>query len=235
MKTIAFMQPIGKKEVLGKAQVVHPVNSQQLVGSHEPDEAYFRFLESKGIYLDEEQLIATRSIDGPTRLIAGAGSGKTRVLISRVGYMLQHTNLKPSEMMLVTFTTKAANEMKERLIQLFSEEVIGEITVGTFHSIFLHLLRSEGYTQKILASDAYKQVILKKISKELKCDMILAPEVIVSKISGWKNQMIPYDEVVPKNMMERHMKNCYELYEQWLFENHMMDFDDSATRSLLKR
>ena len=233
MKTLAFEKPIGAKAEFSKAEVFTPMNTTTLVDDFATDAKFFRLLEQKGILLDQEQLKAVRAIYGPTLTVAGAGSGKTRVLTSRACYILyMDETVKPTNIMLVTFTKKAAAEMQERLMQMLPAEVVEKMMVGTFHSIFLRMLRKKGDNSKLIGSDAYRRIIVNRIAKQLQCADILAPETILTAISGWKNRMIYPSDITPKNAMEKHLKACYEKYEEWLFECNSMDFDDVLIRAV---
>lgn len=113
-----------------------------LVAENESDSFFFRALEKQGIFLNNSQLQAVRTTDGPVLIIAGAGSGKTRVLTCRTAYLLTFKDdLKPEEILLVSFTRKAAREMLERIKILpgLSTSIANRIVSGTFHSIFLRL------------------------------------------------------------------------------------------------
>lgn len=100
---------------------------------------YIRALSETGIPLDAAQLQAVRTTEGPLLVLAGAGSGKTRVLTARTAYMIAEKNIPPSSIMLVTFTTKAAKEMKDRLLTYLGmhPSFVSQLVTGTFHSIFL--------------------------------------------------------------------------------------------------
>ncbi|MER2005944.1 MAG: ATP-dependent helicase [Psychrobacillus sp.] len=223
-----FPYPIGskRKEIL-LAPVRVPLTTKEIISSTEKDAPFFRELESQGINLNEAQVKAVRHIKGPLVMIAGAGSGKTRVLTARTSYILEHDkDVIASQIMLITFTKKAASEMVERLQQMLPKERIEGIVYGTFHSVFLRLLRKNGYTQKVLGSDAFRRYIIKKILKERKLHELYAPETVLAKISTWKNYLLSWSEIEPKSRAEKDFINCYEAYEEWKYEHNYMDFDD---------
>jgi DNA helicase-2/ATP-dependent DNA helicase PcrA len=93
--------------------------------------------------LNESQRAAVEYIDGPSLVIAGAGSGKTRVLTYKIAYLISHAGIRPWEIMALTFTNKAAREMKERIALLVGADEARLLRMGTFHSIFSHILRIE--------------------------------------------------------------------------------------------
>lgn len=227
MKNISYSKPIGTNYTFSTAAVVQPINTTTLVQQFEKDQSFFRNLEQQGILLDEEQLQAVRAINGPILVVAGAGSGKTRVLTSRACYILSmEQSVKPSQLMLVTFTTKAATEMVERLESMLPKEMVSEMVVGTFHSIFLHILRENGVKMNILGSEDQQRYILSGIIKDLNLKDLLSAEAVKAAISNWKNQLINWNAIQPNNAMEEKLKACYEKYEEHLYKKNLMDFDD---------
>ena len=132
--------PQGYFEVkaIPQAEIADIYTSKELIADDELDSFYFRALEEKNIFLNEKQIEAVRTIDKPVLAIAAAGSGKTRVLASRVGYLMCVANVDASRILVLTFTRKAADEMKERIAGLpgISKSVLNTIVAGTFHSVF---------------------------------------------------------------------------------------------------
>lgn len=233
MKTLAYAKPIGAKHEFSRAEIAVPVNTTDLVDHQASDASFFRKLEQQGILLDSEQLEAVRAIHEPTLVAAGAGSGKTRVLTSRVCYILDTVKVSPTQIMLVTFTTKAASEMQERLSQMLPQEVVEKMMIGTFHSILLRMLRKQGVKAIIVGSDAYRRTIVSRIARKLKCENLLAPETILSAISGYKNQMLMPGDITISNALEAKLVACYEEYEDWLNTNNSMDFDDVLIKAVV--
>lgn len=211
------------------ANIGSPLTSVDLVKDYsETDSFYFRCLEDGGIKLNENQIKAVRAVNGPLLIIAGAGSGKTSVLVSRIGYMLAVKNIDPSSILLVTFTKKASKEMTERIGRLpgITNSMKRQVSSGTFHSIFLQLLRRAGYDQKILNSERHQHSIIKRILKELKVQDDYQPESVLALISHWKNQMVRPQDIVAQTPVEKEFKEIYSKYEKWKEDNYYMDFDD---------
>jgi DNA helicase II / ATP-dependent DNA helicase PcrA len=210
------------------AEIGSPLTSVDLVNDSEDDAFYFRCLEQNGIKLNENQIKAVRSINGPLLIIAGAGSGKTSVLVSRIGYMLAVKEIDPSSILLVTFTRKAAAEMTERIGKLpgITPRMKRQLSTGTFHSIFLQILRKAGYTQKILSSERQQHSIIKRILKEMDIQEDYQPESILALISYCKNQMIRPSDIDAKTPIDKEFKEVYKRYENWKEDNEYMDFDD---------
>ncbi|WP_121616577.1 ATP-dependent helicase [Virgibacillus halodenitrificans] len=204
------------------------LTSVDIVKDNERDTTYFRTLEQGGIRLNEKQIEAVRDTEGPLLIIAGAGSGKTTVLVSRIGYMLSVRNIPASDILLVTFTKKAAKEMKERIGRLpgITPKMKREIHTGTFHSIFLKILKEQGDKRKVLSNEKYKEIIIKKIFREMDVQDDYQPESILSLISYMKNQMVrPYD-IEGETPIEKEFKEIYKKYETWKEDNNYLDFDD---------
>ena len=149
--------------------------------------------------LNKEQREAVAHLDGPLLILAGAGSGKTRVITYRIAYMMKKHNVAPSSILAITFTNKAANEMRQRI-----EGLVGErskyIWCGTFHSIFVRLLRRHaellGYTQNFSIIDTDDQLKLVKDSmKELDIsDSQFKPKAVQNEISNAKNKFVDVEE-----------------------------------------
>lgn len=227
---IAYPFPIGstRKETL-EATIAKPLSSIELVQDTESDSEFFRSLEANDIYLNEQQLHAVRSTNGPQLILAGAGSGKTRVLTARTSYILTYDkSVQANEILLITFSKKAATEMRERMKKMpqLTAETVDSIVCGTFHSIFLGFLRERGYKQEILASKAYRQVIMKRILRKLKLEDLYQVESVYAAISDWKNRLIDVPSIVPTNRTEKELKKAYLAYEDWKRENEYIDFED---------
>ncbi len=183
--------------------------------------------------LNEKQKEAVLKTEGPLLILAGAGSGKTRVLTTRIAYLIEEKEVDPYHILAITFTNKAAKEMKNRLIDLVGE-VANIVQVSTFHSFGLKILRENydylGYEKNfcILDSDDSLSVI-KRILKRLNLDpKEYNPNAIKNKISSCKN------ELITPNVYEHHASNDFEKiastvfyeYEKTLKENNSVDFDD---------
>ncbi len=189
--------------------------------------------------LNDAQRAAARHISGPLMVIAGAGSGKTRVLTYRIAHMIQN-GIDPFSILSLTFTNKAAKEMKERIANLMGEDNARNIWMGTFHSVFARILRSEadriGYPRNFSIYDsADSKSLIKDILKEMSLDdKIYKPGMVQNRISSCKNSLISaadYPEQV-ELVSDDHaakrplMAEVYRKYDQRLFQSGAMDFDD---------
>ncbi|GAB4421102.1 MAG: 3'-5' exonuclease [Bacteroidia bacterium] len=183
--------------------------------------------------LNEAQRAAVMSLEGPHMVIAGAGSGKTRVLTYRLAFILSQGLADPQELLALTFTNKAAREMKERITKLIGPEA-HSIVMGTFHSIFSRILRIEaekiGYTSSytIYDADDSHQAIKNLIKEQQLDDKVIKPKVVQHTISLAKNNLISpehYEEHAT-DAFNLQVARLYKLYEQRLFKANAMDFDD---------
>ena len=145
--------------------------------------------------LNSEQRNAVSCVDGPVLIVAGAGSGKTRVLTSRIAYILEG-GVDPSRILALTFTKKAASEMKERIAVMVGEKKARRLYLGTFHSVFIRFLRefsdSLGYPSTFTIYDTSDSLsAIKTCLKELKLDeKIYKPKDVLSRISMAKNNLV---------------------------------------------
>ena len=184
--------------------------------------------------LNAEQKAAVTHLNGPLLILAGAGSGKTRVITYRIAYMMQKHNVAPSSILAITFTNKAANEMRQRI-----EGLVGDrskyIWCGTFHSIFARLLRRHaellGYSQNFSIIDTDDQLKLVKDSmKELEiADSQFKPKSVQIEISNAKNKFMSVDEFALYAGKEYYLSvvaRIYKRYQEKLLANNAMDFDD---------
>ena len=188
--------------------------------------------------LNQKQLEAVKHTEGPLLIIAGAGSGKTRVLTHRIAYLIKEHQVPPSQILAVTFTNKAANEMKYRLNHL-TGILSREIWIGTFHSICGRILRHDidkiGWRRDFLIFDEDDQeTLIREIIKELDLDDRFKPQVILEKISKAKNELKgpkEYEETALDFSAEK-IAFAYKLYQERLFKNNAMDFDDMLTLTI---
>ena len=200
--------------------------------------------------LNDEQLNAVKSTKGEVLVLAGAGSGKTRVLTSRIAYLIQ--NYVPSRKILaVTFTNKAAKEMRERLTSMLGEQAVKAMWVGTFHSICGRILRQDvdNYTFKnqkkldrnftIYDEQDALNVIKQSLKKLNLDDKKYQPKVIKAHISNAKNKMMDaYTySIYARDFVTQKIASVFELYEENLNKNNAIDFDDMLmlTVNLLKQ
>ncbi len=229
-----YKSPLGTAHVnIPMANVADTMNSKDIVLQKEVDSAYFRSLEKKGIYLNGPQIEAVRHKDGPLLTLAGAGSGKTSVLISRTGYLIHVHQIPPSNILLMTFSKKAADEMKERIGMLpgLSKATANGIQSSTFHSFFLTLLRSRGFNEDILSSDRHRQIVMKQLMRELRMGDTYQAETLLSLFSSYKVNMFSTDQIPASKDSEKEIKKLYLRYEEWKQRNHKIDFDDILVKA----
>ena len=184
--------------------------------------------------LNKEQYEAAITVDGPLLILAGAGSGKTRVLTYRIAHMIKDLNIYPSQILALTFTNKAAGEMKERIKGLVGDVVEG-MWVSTFHSSCVRILRREidklGYNKNFTIYDSYDaKSLVKQCMKELNIsDKDITEGEIISKISDAKNKLISAKKFKKENEHNFRMNkiaDVYLLYEKKLKTANSLDFDD---------
>ena len=183
--------------------------------------------------LNEWQLDAVKTTDGPLLILAGAGSGKTRVLTYRVAYLINDYNVDPYNVLAITFTNKAANEMKERIMGILGPRAYN-IQISTFHALGV-LIVKENYEKAgfkanftILDSDD-SLTLIKKILKDLNLDpKTYNPKAIRNQISGAKNSILSSKEYekFATTEFEQVVLKVYEKYEDRLIVNNSLDFDD---------
>lgn len=183
--------------------------------------------------LNKEQEAAVKASEGPVLILAGAGSGKTRVLTHRVAYLVETGKAAPEEILLVTFTNKAAAEMKERVQHLLSNQS-GAPYAGTFHSLCARILRWDGHeiglpTNYVIYDDADSNDLMKEILVQLDINTKqYNPRAILSAISQAKNQLISALEYpqYARGQFQKIVSDCYLSYQKSLEKNHAVDFDD---------
>lgn len=181
--------------------------------------------------LNEEQLDAVKTTDGPLLVLAGAGSGKTKVLTTRIAYLIE-SGVEPYNILAITFTNKAAKEMKERVFKLVGE--VKDIQISTFHSFGLYIIKRHynllGYERNFTILDGDDSLVLvKNIVKEMGLNTDdYNPKAIRNKISGAKNELV-YPEEYEKYAgtdFEEIVCKVYKKYEERLKNNNSVDFDD---------
>ena len=184
--------------------------------------------------LNPKQREAVNQIDGPCLVIAGAGSGKTKVLTYKIAHLIDNCGVKPWNILAITFTNKAANEMKERVQSLIGD-AINDIWLGTFHSICVKILRKFidrlGYDSSFVIFDtADQKTLVKKCLKELDIDSkIFTEKSIINEVSNAKNMMVKPDDYLLRNKgdyRKEKIGKVYSLYQRKLKENNAVDFDD---------
>src|SRR5665213_1392485 len=179
------------------------------------------------------------AVDGPVLLLAGAGSGKTRVITHRIAYLIQQRGVSPDNILAVTFTNKAAKEMAERVEKILGHSTLAKPTLATFHSFCVRVLRRDiealrtngvGLTRTFAIYDETdQQAVVKQAIKRLGFDdKSLKPRVALGRISWAKNHMIDPQEyfLASTNPMEEKIAHIFEIYKKELFKANALDFDD---------
>ncbi|MDR9388257.1 MAG: 3'-5' exonuclease [Balneolaceae bacterium] len=190
--------------------------------------------------LNEPQREAVTHTEGPLLIIAGAGSGKTRVLTYRIAYILEQELAAPEQILALTFTNKAAREMLTRISSLVPQRAT-RLWMGTFHSIFAKIMRFEGeaigYTKQFTIYDSSdSEAVVKRILTELKHDpKLVRPRAIQRRISDAKNQLITpevYQQKHARSTLDEITQQVYARYEQRLLAGNAMDFDDLLVKPI---
>lgn len=183
--------------------------------------------------MNPKQKEAVLHTEGPLLIMAGAGSGKTRAVTHRIAYLIQEKGINPYNILAITFTNKAASEMKER-VQTLVEDGGSEVWISTFHSLCVRILRREadhiGYQRAFTIADtSERKTLMKRILKELNLDSKqFSPKAILASISNAKNELIDeklYAEQASDYWTET-VAECYKMYQRELRQAEIMDFDD---------
>lgn len=190
--------------------------------------------------MNENQLKAILKTQGAVMVIAGAGSGKTRVLTNRIAYLIAEKNILESNILAITFTNKAAKEMKERIYSLVGE-TSKYIWINTFHSMCVRILRQHidllGYNKNFTILDTSEQkTIIKNIVKELNLsEDSYQPNNILKIISNSKNSMISVNEMKAQARFGfmKNVSEIYEYYQKYLKKNSVLDFDDLMLKTIV--
>ena len=189
--------------------------------------------------MNPQQREGILSVDGPVLLLAGAGSGKTRVITHRIAYLIQERGVSPDSILAVTFTNKAAQEMAERVEKILGHSTLAQPTLATFHSFCVRVLRRDiealriggkGLTRTFAIYDETdQQAVVKAAIKRLGFDdKQLKPRVALGRISWAKNHMIDPQEyfLASTNPMEERIAHIFKIYRDELAKANALDFDD---------
>ena len=190
--------------------------------------------------LNDAQKQAVSSLEGPLLIVAGAGSGKTKVLTSRIAHIIKTKKAFPNQILAVTFTNKAAKEMHNRVSKILGSSAIGLSWLGTFHSICAKLLRKHAPAVNLKSNftiiDTDDQIrLVKNICKAENIDVKqLAPRYIIAIIDKWKNKGLYPDEVKikTKDIYEKNILPVYKIYQQKLVDLNACDFGDLILHSV---
>jgi DNA helicase-2/ATP-dependent DNA helicase PcrA len=189
--------------------------------------------------LNPEQRAAVEAAEGPLLILAGAGSGKTRVITHRIAWLIQEKNVAPDAILAVTFTNKAAGEMAERVNQLLGHSSLAKPLISTFHSLCVRILRRDvevlqvggkGLTRSFTIFDENdQQSLMKQIMKRMGLDTKqLTPRTVLGRVSWAKNHMVdPQDYFLgSKDPNSERIAHIFKAYQDELLKNNAMDFDD---------
>jgi DNA helicase II / ATP-dependent DNA helicase PcrA len=189
--------------------------------------------------LNPEQRAAVETTDGPLLILAGAGSGKTRVITSRIAWLIQEKGVAPDSILAVTFTNKAAKEMGERVDKLLGHSSMAKPLIATFHSLCVRMLRrdiealkvgGEGLTRSFAIYDENdQQAIVKAVMRRMGLDIKqLTPRTVLGRISWAKNHMVDPQEyyLASKDPNSERVAHIYQSYKAELRKNNALDFDD---------
>ncbi len=189
--------------------------------------------------LNPEQRAAVEATEGPLLILAGAGSGKTRVITSRIAWLIREKGIAPDSILAVTFTNKAASEMGERVDRLLDHSSLAKPLICTFHSLCVRLLRrdieelkvaGEGLTRSFAIYDENdQQAIVKQVMRRMGLDIKqLTPRIVLGRISWAKNHMVDPQEyyLASKDPNSERIAHIYQSYKAELRKNNALDFDD---------
>jgi DNA helicase-2/ATP-dependent DNA helicase PcrA len=182
--------------------------------------------------LNPQQRAAVTAADGPVLVVAGPGSGKTRVLTQRIAYLIAHEGVRPRQILAVTFTNKAAKEMDERVKSILNEQAIDGIMLGTFHSICARILRRESehlpIEQNFVIFDSDdQQSLTKAIIREMNLnEKLYRAQSVHASISRAKNELILPDDFPINTYRDEVVKRVYTEYQKRLIASNAVDFDD---------
>ena len=191
--------------------------------------------------MNPQQAAGVEAVDGPVLLLAGAGSGKTRVITHRIAYLIEERNVAPDSILAVTFTNKAAKEMAERVEKLIGSSTLAKPVLSTFHSFCVRMLRRDiealrapgeegGLTRTFAIYDeSDQQQVVKAIMRRMALDdKQLTPRTVLSKISWAKNHMLDPQEfyLQSADQQSERVAHIFEAYRKELRKNNALDFDD---------
>ncbi len=207
------------------AQVTIPETSITTVTSSEADALFFRHLESVNICLNEKQIEAVRSIHPRLKVVAGAGCGKSICIVARVAYLVDVRGVVPSEILVISYTRKASQELKVRLDKLVCSS---NIVVTTIHGFCYRLLRANGFGKhSLLTDDTHKKSIIKGILRQLDYGEDYVPDSVLLAYSLTKNSM-ELNTAASDNLPLLRIFYAYDKYKE---ERNFIDFDDILSKT----
>ncbi|MBW3117034.1 DNA helicase Rep [Providencia rettgeri] len=187
--------------------------------------------------LNPSQQQAVEFVDGPCLVLAGAGSGKTRVITNKIAHLIRQCGYQPRQIAAVTFTNKAAREMKERVAQTLGKKEARGLIISTFHTLGLEIIKREYKALGIKANfslfdDQDQMALLKELTFDLLEEDKDLLKQLISAISNWKNDLISPQQVIgqARSEKEHHFAECYRRYELHLKSCNVLDFDDLISK-----
>ncbi|GAB1438582.1 DNA helicase Rep [Providencia sp.] len=187
--------------------------------------------------LNPSQQQAVEYVEGPCLVLAGAGSGKTRVITNKIAYLIRQCGYQPRQIAAVTFTNKAAREMKERVAQTLGKKESRGLIISTFHTLGLEIIKREYKALGIKANfslfdDQDQLALLKELTVDLLEEDKDLLQQLISAISNWKNDLISPQQVIgqARSEKEHHFAECYRRYELHLKSCNVLDFDDLISK-----
>ncbi|MFY3771218.1 ATP-dependent DNA helicase Rep [Providencia manganoxydans] len=187
--------------------------------------------------LNPSQQQAVEFVDGPCLVLAGAGSGKTRVITNKIAHLIRHCGYQPRQIAAVTFTNKAAREMKERVAQTLGKKEARGLIISTFHTLGLEIIKREYKALGIKANfslfdDQDQMALLKELTFDLLEEDKDLLQQLISSISNWKNDLLSPEQVIgrARSEKEHHFAECYHRYELHLKSCNVLDFDDLISK-----
>ncbi|MFD0966945.1 DNA helicase Rep [Seminibacterium arietis] len=183
--------------------------------------------------LNTQQLQAVKNVKGPCLVLAGAGSGKTRVIINKIAYLIEKCGYSPKQIAAVTFTNKAAREMIERVSHSIGKEKSRGLTISTFHTLGFNIIKHEykklGFKENITLLDDHDQFsLLKELTSDLLKEDKEVLRELISKISNWKSDLVMPSKalILAKDNKSQLFATCYERYANQIRAYNALDFDD---------
>ncbi|MEQ5204652.1 DNA helicase Rep [Providencia rettgeri] len=190
--------------------------------------------------LNPSQQQAVEYVEGPCLVLAGAGSGKTRVITNKIAHLIRQCGYQPRQIAAVTFTNKAAREMKERVAQTLGKKEARGLIISTFHTLGLEIIKREYKALGIKANfslfdDQDQMALLKELTFDLLEEDKDLLKQFISAISNWKNDLISPQQVIgqARSEKEHHFAECYRRYELHLKSCNVLDFDDLISKPTL--
>ncbi|EPP7628526.1 DNA helicase Rep [Providencia rettgeri] len=190
--------------------------------------------------LNPSQQQAVEYVEGPCLVLAGAGSGKTRVITNKIAHLIRQCGYQPRQIAAVTFTNKAAREMKERVAQTLGKKEARGLIISTFHTLGLEIIKREYKALGVKANfslfdDQDQMALLKELTFDLLEEDKDLLKQLISAISNWKNDLISPQQVIgqARSEKEHHFAECYRRYELHLKSCNVLDFDDLISKPTL--